>query len=579
MQTHVHLRTVCTRNPEGESLVTITPGSAQDEPTQAGLLVATALALNGCGGSSDSNPAPAPVPTPTPVPPADTIGSADAARFVLQASLSVSEADIARVKALGYSAWLDEQIALPRTTSHWDWMISKGYQSDVNNINSFRGADNTIWRKLLSSPDGVRQRMVMALGEIFVVSMAGLPVPWRSFCVAAYVDILEANAFGTYRNLIEAVTLSTAMGNYLNMRGNRLEDPATGRVPDENYAREILQLFSIGLTELNADGTAKLGANGKPLESYTQETVTGLAKVFTGWDYTQFNRDTPNFQQLPMSLIASRHSTQEANFLGTTVAAGTAGGPALKIALDTISAHPNVGPFLCRQLIQRLVTSNPSNAYVGRVTAVFADNGNGMRGDLKAVFKAILLDAEARLRPGQQGTSWGRLREPMLRLVQWGRTFGVTSPTDAWNIGDTSDPSQRLGQSPFRSPSVFNFFRPGYVPPNTALGSQSLVAPELQITNESTVVAYANFMQTAIQNGVGEVKTSYTPWLATAGDASTLIDNLSLLLSGGQFSSATRATITSAVASIDAASDAGKLNRVQAAILLIMTAPEYLVQK
>jgi len=530
-------------------------------------------ACGGGGGSGADNPAPI---TPAP---GSAITDREAARFLHQAALAATDADIARVKVLGYSGWLDEQLSLPRTQSHYDWMIAKGYQSDPNNANNFQGADNTLWRKLMSSPDTLRQRVVLALSEIFVVSMGGLPVPWRGFCVAAYVDLLEENAFGTYRSLLNAITLSTGMGNYLNMRGSQKEDPRTGREPDENYARELLQLFSLGLYQLNIDGTVKTDAAGRPQETYTQSMISGLAKVFTGWDYTQFNRSDPAFQRLPMSLNAGQHSGSDKSFLGITISGGTPGEQALQTALDTIAGHSNVGPFIGRQLIQRLVTSNPTPAYVGRVAAVFDNNGQGVRGDLKAVVKAVLLDGEARADPAAHPAGWGKLREPALRFVQWARTFGVTSPTDIWNIGDTSDPSRRLGQSPLRSPSVFNFFRPGYVPPNTSLGAQGLVAPEFQITNESSVVAYANFMQTAIQSGVGEVKGTYGGWLAQANDAPTLVSRIALLMSAGQLSTATLSTISTAVAGIAASSDVSRLNRIYAAILLIMVAPEYVVQK
>ena len=548
-------------------------------PTKRIVEVAGASALlsacsgGGNSGSTIASPAPA---TPLPAP---AITDREAARFLHQAALAATDSDIARVKTLGYSAWLDEQFAAPRSQGHWDWMIEKGYQNDANNTNNFQGVDNTLWRKLISSPDTLRQRMVLALSEIFVVSMAGLPVPWRGFCVAAYVDLLEESAFTTYRRLLGAITLSTGMGNYLNMRGNLKEDPGTGRLPDENYAREVMQLFSLGLYKLNNDGSVQTDATGKAVETYNQATVSGLAKVFTGWDYTQFDRTNPGFQRLPMSLIANRHSSAEATFLGTTIPAGTPGDQALQTALDTIANHPNVAPFIGRQLIQRLVTSNPSPAYISRVTQAFNDNGQGVRGDMKSVIKAVLLDSEARGDPATQPASWGKLREPVLRFVQWARSLGAASPNGLWNIGDTSDPGRRLGQSPMRSPTVFNFFRPGYVPPNTSLGTQGLVAPEFQITNESTVVAYVNFMQAVIPGGIGEVKAGYVDWLALANDPAALVNRIELLMAAGQLSGATLTSITTAIAGIAANSDAARLNRIYAAILLIMAAPEYIVQK
>jgi uncharacterized protein (DUF1800 family) len=532
--------------------------------------LSSAALLAACGGGGGDSPAPI-----APAPPAvAAISAAEASRFLGQAGFGATDAQIGRVQTLGYSGWLDEQFAAPRSQGHYDWMVERGY-AVTTNINNFNGTDNTLWRKLISSPDVLRQRITLALSEIFVVSMTGLPINWRGFVAAAYMDVLETNAFGTYRTLLGEVTLSPGMGSYLNMRGNLREDPATGRVPDENYSREVLQLFSLGLTELAADGTLK---NGVATDTYGQDTITGLAKVFTGWNNNAANNTDPGYAQRPMVLTAANHSTSVKQFLGVTIAAGTPGATALQTALDTIAAHPNVGPFIGRQLIQRLVASNPSPAYVARVSAVFANNGAGVRGDLRAVIKAILLDDEARRAPVAGDTTRGKLREPVVRFIQWARTFGLASPTGLWNIGNVSDPSTRLGQSPLRSPSVFNFFRPGYVPPNSALGTLNLNAPEFQITNESTVVGWANWAQTFVQSGVGETRPDYTAELALATDATVLVKRVSLLLSGDTLSAATLATIGTAVGSISATTDAGKLNRVYAAIHLVLCAPEYLVQ-
>ena len=472
-------------------------------------------------------------------------------------------------------------MALPQSQSHWDWMVERGYVAETFR-NSTAGADNTIWRKLMSSPDVLRQRVTLALSEIFVVSINGLPVSWRNMMTAAYVDILERNAFGTYRKLLDDVTLSTAMGVYLNMRGN-LKADGRGREPDENYAREVLQLFSIGVNLLNADGSVRT-ANGVALDSYDQASITGLARVFTGWNYDNASSSPSldvSYVTRPMAVNAANHAPEAKAFLGTTIAAAPASVASataeLKTALDAIANHANVGPFIGRQLIQRLVMSNPSPAYIGRVSAVFNNHGAGVRGDLKAVVTAVLLDTDARSLAASN--SGGRLREPIARLVQWGRTFAAASPTGVWNVGDTSNPSTRLGQSPLRSPSVFNFFRPGYVPPNTTLGSQGLTAPEFQITNESTVVGYVNWMQTVVQSGVGEVKADYTPLLPLASDPGALFDKLNLLLTGNQLSAATRTTVMNAVSSLTSTTDAQKLVRINAAVLLAMASPEYLVQK
>jgi uncharacterized protein (DUF1800 family) len=258
------------------------------------------------------------------------------------------------------------------------------------------------------------------------------------------------------------------------------------------------------------------------------------------------------------------------------VPAGSNAAAALKIALDTIFAHSNVPPFVSKQLIQRLVTSNPSPGYINRVANVFADNGSGVRGDMKAVVRAILLDSEARADPLASATSAGKLREPVMRLTGWARAFGATSLSDGWTIGDTSSSSTRLAESMGRSQSVFNFFRPGYSPPNTAIATAGLTAPEFQITNELSVVAYINFMAVVISNGIGDFRADYSAMTALASDSQALIDEVNILLAAGQLSAATIASIKTAVDSISA-SNAN--NRVYTAILLTMASPEYLTLK
>lgn len=556
-----------------------TPGDLPTSLTPAAALAAAALqsACGGGGGSgSDGSPAtPATGATAAPPPP-PLPTDAEAARFLAQAGFAATSADIATVKASGYAAWLDAQFAQPVSAGHFDWMVEKGYAVEANR-NSFAGLDNTLWRKLMSAPDTLRQRVVLALSEIFVVSMNGLPVQWRGLMGAAYLDLLEQHAFGNYRTLLEAVTLSPAMGVYLNLRGNQKEDTRTGRVPDENYAREVMQLFSIGLVQLNADGTAKPGNDGRPQETYSQAQITELARVFTGWDYDGASATDPAYVRKPLVNTASRFATGAKKVLGVDIPSTADGPTAMKTAMDTLANHANVGPFIGRQLIQRLVASHPSPAYVGRVAAVWANNGAGVRGDLKAVVRAILLDPEARSVP--TGNDGGKLREPVLRLLQWARSFGAASPTGLWNIGDTTNPATRLGQSPLRSGSVFNFFRPGYVPPGSTLGSNGVTAPEFQLCNESTAAGYLNFLQTAIASGVGEVKASYTAEVALATDPPALVASLALRLGGGGISSATEAAVATAIATIAATTDAGKLNRVYAAILMLMACPEYLVQK
>ncbi|MBA4002243.1 MAG: DUF1800 domain-containing protein, partial [Delftia sp.] len=432
----------------------------------------------------------------------------EAARFLLQAQFSATDEEIAALRAKGYGPWLAEQFALPVDTTGTAWLMQRGYgvaEAGTRYDNVSYPSDFMLWSQLFTERDAVRKRVALALSEIMVVSTTGLEQPWSIFLASGYWDLLNQHAFGNFRTLLEAVTLSPAMGIYLSTRGNQKEDARSGRQPDENYAREVMQLFTIGLYRLNPDGTEQRDGSGNRIDTYSAADVSNLARVFTGYDYdTSKNQPTnlsgstvTGLQQalLPMAFNAARHSTLAATFLGTTVAAGTSGPAALKAALDTLFNHPNVGPFIGRQLIQRLVTSNPSPAYVGRVAAAFADNGSGTRGDLRAVIATVLLDPEARGAAGLASPQYGRLREPMVRFVQWGRTFGLRSARGTWKIDNLSDPATRLGQSPLRSGSVFNFFRPGYVPPSTPLATTGQVAPEFQIVTETSVSGYLNFMQ------------------------------------------------------------------------------------
>ncbi|WP_343591191.1 DUF1800 domain-containing protein [Paracidovorax wautersii] len=536
----------------------------------------------------------------------------EAARFLLQAQFSATDEDIAALRGKGYGPWLADQFAQPIGTTGTAWLMQRGYgvaAPDTRYDNVSYPSDFMLWNQLFTERDAVRKRVALALSEILVVSTSGLEQPWRIFLASGYWDLLNQHAFGNFRALLEAVTLSPAMGIYLSVRGSQKEDARSGRQPDENYAREVMQLFTIGLYRLNPDGTEQRDGSGNRIDTYSAADVSNLARVFTGYDYdTRQNQPTtlgsstvPGLQQtlLPMAFNAARHSTLAATFLGTTIPAGTAGDAALKTALDTLFNHPNVGPFIGRQLIQRLVTSNPSPAYVGRVAAAFADNGSGTRGDLRAVIAAVLLDPEARSAAGLASPQYGRLREPMVRFVQWGRTFGIQSARGTWKIDNLSDPATRLGQSPLRSGSVFNFFRPGYVPPATAMAAAGQVAPEFQIVNESSVSGYLNFMQNAIrfgyyvnapdlpQNGSTaangfDITCSYANLLPLVADAAALVRKVALLLSGAQVSAATQARIVAALNATPVtagSSAAAQLNRVAAAVLLVMASPEYLVQK
>ncbi len=548
------------------------PAPALAAPTTA-LLSGALLAACGGGGAS---PAPVPVAPPTVQEP---VTPERAARFLAQASMGATREQIAMVQSLGYAGWLDEQFALPPSRTRWDWLLAGGYDAPAN-VSTEAGADACQWRKLLSSHDTLRQRVTLALSEIVVTGLSGFSnIGWGAFSSAAFMDLLEANAFGNYRTLLQHVSMSAPMGEYLTYVGNAKFDIATGTVPDENYARELLQLFTIGLVELNLDGTPKLQA-GLTHPTYTQDDILGLARVFTGWTYDMRGSDggALEYKRRPMIQDPNLHESGGKRFLGNTIAAGTNGASTLALALDAIFAHPNVGPFIGRQLIQRLVCSNPSRAYIGRVASVFNNDGSGAKGNLKAVIRAILLDDEARNSAHLNTPGFGKLREPILRFAAWARAFNVSSPGDTWDVGNTSDPATRLGQSPQRSPSVFNFFAPGHVPPNTAISRARMVAPEFQITTESAVIGYINFMHSTIAGGLGIVP-DYRSLMPLADTARALVEEINLVLAAGQLAPATMAVVTGCLDAMPAGEDAARQNRIRAALVMIMATPEFIVQK
>ena len=324
---------------------------------------------------------------------------------------------------------------------------------------------------------------------------------------------------------------------------------------------------------------------GRAIETYDQNDITGLARVFTGWDFDYAGASaavggvTPDYVRRSMTQVASRYESGAKSFLDTTIPAGTSATQSLTLALDALFTHANVAPFFCRQLIQRLVTSNPSPAYVRRIAMVFEDDGFGVRGNLAAVVRALLLDVEARNDTVGAGTSFGKLREPILRFAAWARAFSAASPGGTWPVGDTSDPARALGQSPLRAPSVFNFFQPGYVPTNTAIADASLVAPEFQIANESSVIGYLNFMQRAVAGRLGDITPDYSALHAIADDAQALFDEINLVLAANQLEPASAAAIVGALQTMPTGTEARRLARIHAALMLVLASPEFIVQK
>lgn len=563
-----------------------------------------ALAVAACGGGDRGSSAGGGAPPVATMRKPQTDG--EAARFLLQASLSASTGSITQLRSEGYEPWLDRQMSSNNDQNAREFFAARGFDRvDANRLYTVAiTGDYMIWSQLLSGGNAVRKRIAFALSEFFVVSLSGINLLWRGPAIGEYWDILNRNAFGNFRDLLQDITLNPAMGVFLNTRGNRAAD-GRGRVPDENYAREIMQLFTIGLFELNSDGTNRL-VNGNPVETYTSEDVTGLAKVFTGYNFDlagiaftpdvggAFQVPDPEYTRRPMTADPTRwvparangfHSNEAKTFLGLSIPAGTGAAESLRRALDHLFNHPNVGPFFAKQMIQRLVTSNPSPAYVGRVAAIFANNGQGQRGDLRAVFKAILLDNEALDPANVTNANFGKLREPVLRYVQLARTFGARSNSGSWLVGDLSDAASALGQSPLRSPSVFNFFRPGYFPANTEIANRGLLAPEFQLVNETSVAGYVNFLERAITGGrapVADIRLDFSAEIAIAQDSTALLDRLDLLLTGRQLSQSVRDTVRSAMEDVAVtanSTNADKLRRVQNGVALILASTDYLVQK
>jgi uncharacterized protein (DUF1800 family) len=410
------------------------------------------------------------------------------------------------------------------------------------------------------------------------------------FAAADYYDLLARSAFGDFRQLMEDVTLHPAMGVYLNMLGNRKPDPARNIRPDENYARELMQLFSIGLVRLNPDGSVQNDAAG-PIPTYDQSVVEGFSHVFTGWTYTGAStfamaKRTNTTQIQPMKAYPEQHATGTKQLLSypgvqqPMIPAGQTAAQDLEAALNNIFHHPNVGPFIGRQLIQRLVTSNPSPAYVARVTAVFNNDGQGKRGNLGAVVKAILLDPEARPTGGAVSDVTGKTKEPLLRLIQFWRAYDAAARNGNYHLADSD---KIFGEGPLLSPSVFNFFRPGYAPPGEIEG-RGLVAPELQIATEHLNTSVTNYFYTQIflrnstKTGLGStiVVIDISDEVAAAQDADALVALIADKLLGGMISPTLAGEARNAVLRV---APSKRAVRATEALYLIATSPEFAVQR
>ena len=549
----------------------------------------------------------------------------EAARLLNQASIGASHDEVVQAARLGPEGWIESQFARPITrhqaaTRQIRAMIGERGEDILPPLFAQRFA---WWQQTITADDVLRQRVALALSEILVVSNRVDFLALSPEGVSSYYDLLLDNAFGNYRDLLMGVTLHPAMGVYLSHLNNDRSNPASGRFPDENYAREVMQLFSIGLNELNPDGSLRLDTSGRPIPTYTNREITELAKVFTGLGP---GGSTGTFGQhplladltVPMRMYDQHHEPGEKRLLrGVVLPGGQSGMRDVEQAVDHLFNHPNTGPFIGRLLIQRLVTSNPSPDYIARVAAAFANNGQGVRGDMRAVLRAILLDSEAR-DPGARPASvqYGRLQEPFVRFVALARTFEATSPSGLYfTTGVFAD--LFINQHAMSSPSVFNFFLPDHQPQG-AIAEAGLVGPEFEIANTATLIGFANLMDVALlADRVGEylpeltleecdrqgcavrpvacedlatgdpapclpaalmdfeslrIRLDLSAEMALAADSRALVDRLDLLLTYGSLSPQTRATV---LASMDRIPD--PFLRVRAALYLILISPDYAV--
>jgi uncharacterized protein (DUF1800 family) len=549
-------------------------------------------------------------------PPTPLVQPADASRFLMQATFGGSEADINHLSTIGYNAWFAEQFAIPNTLhepyAEREIMLNNQpacapTDATCNQMlflqtNGDAYFEQPFWNTALTGKDALRKRVQYALSSLFVISSQDAIVGQMPRGVANYYDMLGNDAFTNYRQLLQDVTLNPMMGIYLSILANDKGD--ANRDPDENYAREVMQLLTIGLNQLNPDGTTQLDGSGNPIPTYGLNDVVGMAKVFTGFSWNMNGNTSdqawsgygasyagPGFGQdlLPLVAYPSHHSTDEKDFLGVTIPAGSSDANGdLKFALDTLFNHANTPIFVSKQLIQHLVTSNPSPAYLQRVAAVFKDNGQGVRGDMQAVITAILMDDEARNTASATFSSpnYGRVQEPLVRFAHMARAFTAESKSGAFDLGSVEDPAYGFAEMASRAPSVFNWFAPGFVPAGTTIEAAGLTAPEMEITDVTTVIGYLNNMQAALSGGYGnngDIYMTLATETAMANNPQQLVDRANLLLLGGQMSSTLQSQILGAVnaISIPASGDptAALLARAQTAIFLTVASPEYTAQR
>ena len=526
-----------------------------------------------------------------------------ASRFLSQATLGADYETIQKVATKGYTDWLEEQFEIPASTTqnyldtlvkvYIDSLIASTGDSSISTVTNIPSNfwQFSWWQTTMTSDDLLRHRVALALSEIFVVSDVGV-LDLFPEGLASYYDMLLENSFGCFDSLLLDVTLHPCMGTYLTHLNNPKTDSTINRFPDENYAREIMQLFTIGLYELNPDGTRKTDANGDWIPTYDNSHITEFARVFTGLSFggtnTNFGTRRGSYRD-PMQMFEDRHEEGTKNLLnGEVVPTGQTGMEDIQAAINNLFNHNNTGTFIGRQLIQRLVTSNPSKAYISRITEAFNDNGNGQRGDMKHIIKSVLLDPEARDCGLRRDTTNGMLREPMLKQIHLMRAFNAVSLDSTYHHRNDLF-WKDTGQRPLSSPSVFNFFLPEYQPIGK-IGENDLVAPVFQLLNSNTSLGFLNqendwffgtnklmdtqpvFGTTVADNAIPQLDLSDEITLATAGDLDGLIDRLDLILTSGDLSPTTRLVIKTTLTSL---TDPQEI--VAMALYLIMLSPDYAI--
>ena len=510
---------------------------------------------------------------------------ADASRLLYQASFGAKPSDIDTVLNRGASGWIDDQLnAAASQYTPRDWWPLNRPDTCVNNTTppltdaSYCQRDNyslfqpqrEFFKQAINNNDQLRQRMAWAWSQFFVISGTDVGMPYG---MIDYQQMLRDEAFSNFRTLLQKVTLHAAMGRYLDMVNNL--KPQNGVEPNENYARELMQLFSLGLYQLNNDGSVKTGSNGMPLDTYTQEDVENLAHVFTGWTYPTVPGQSPaNINRVAnvkgyMEERGGQHDYTTRPFLSGSIPGSMTQGQRLSASLDIIFNHPNVPPFVAKFLIQHFVTGQPGAAYIDRVARVFQNNGSGVRGDMKAVIRAVLTDPEAR-GAAKWAPAYGHQSEPVLAITRLARA--MNAQTDGVYFRTTTGNS---GQTVFISPSVFNYY-----PPDYALSKSGAVAPEFAIYNTTSALnrvntAYATVFGTINPDptvfGATGTQFDLSPYTAVAGDSNALLDRVNDVLFAGRLSSSARAIIKAAV---DAVAAVDTTTRARTALYLASAAPE-----